>query len=74
MNIAIIDYNSGNLASLKNSLECAIKNNHRAFKVKITANPEEIIKADKLILPGVGDFFNCKKQLLEINGMLDAIN
>ena len=26
MNIAIIDYNSGNLASLQNSLECAVKN------------------------------------------------
>ena len=30
--------------------------------------------ADKVILPGVGDFFNCKKQLMKINGMIDAIN
>ena len=74
MNIAIIDYNSGNLASLKNSLESAVKNNNKDFKVKITARPEEIIMADKVILPGVGDFFNCKKQLMKINGMIDAIN
>ena len=74
MNIAIIDYNSGNLASLQNSLESAVKNNKQAFDVNITAVPEEVIKADKVILPGVGDFFYCKNELLKINGMLDAIN
>ena len=74
MNIAIIDYNSGNLASLQNSLKCAVKNNKQDFKVKITAAPEEVIKADKVILPGVGDFFYCKNELLKINGMVDAIN
>ena len=74
MNIAIIDYNSGNLASLQNSLESALKNNKQAFKVKITAVPEEVTKADKVILPGVGDFFYCKNELLKINGMVDAIN
>ena len=74
MNIAIIDYNSGNLASLQNSLESAAKNNKQAFNVKITAVPEEVIKADKVILPGVGDFFYCKNELLKINGMVDAIN
>ena len=74
MNIAIIDYNSGNLASLQNSLESAVKKNKQAFEVKVTATPEEVIKADKVILPGVGDFFYCKNELLKINGMIDAIN
>ena len=74
MNIAIIDYNSGNLASLKNSLESAVKNTKKPFKVNITSLPEVVIKADKVILPGVGDFFNCKKQLVQINGMIEAIN
>ncbi len=74
MNICIIDYNSGNLASLKNSLESAIKNKKKNFNVKITDMPEEIIRADKVILPGVGDFFNCKDQLLKISGMIEAIN
>ena len=74
MNIAIIDYNSGNLASLQNALESAIKNKKQVFNVNITAAPEEVIKADKVILPGVGDFFYCKNELLNINGMVDAIN
>ena len=74
MNIAIIDYNSGNLASLQNSLESAVKNNKQTFNVNVTAVPEEVIKADKVILPGVGDFLNCKNELLKIDGMVDAIN
>ena len=74
MNIVIIDYNSGNLASLQNSLESAAKYNKQAYKIKITSSPEEVINADKVILPGVGDFFNCKNQLLKINGMIEAIN
>ena len=36
--------------------------------------PEEVITADKVILPGDADFFYCKNELLKINGMLDAIN
>ena len=46
----------------------------QVFEVKITAVPEEVIKADKVILPGVGDFFYCKNELLKIDGMVDAIN
>ena len=69
MNIVIIDYNSGNLASLQNSLESAAKYNKQDYKIKITSCPEEVVNADKVILPGVGDFFNCKNQLLKINGM-----
>ena len=71
MNIVIIDYNSGNLASLKNSLENA--SNKKALKVKISNSPDHILSADRLILPGVGDFYNCKQQLFKINGMLDAV-
>ena len=46
-------------STLKRS-QSAVKNNKQAFEVKITAVPEEVIKADKVILPGVGDFFYCK--------------
>ncbi|MAJ24762.1 MAG: imidazole glycerol phosphate synthase subunit HisH [Rickettsiales bacterium] len=73
MNITIIDYKSGNLASLKNSLESAASNNKNTYKIEVSNNPENIIKADKVILPGVGDFFNCKEQLFSIKGMLEAI-
>ena len=74
MKVIIIDYNSGNLASLKNSLKNAAKNKRKSFDIKISNMQEDVIKADKIILPGVGDFYNCKKQLSEIKGMYEAIN
>lgn len=48
--IAIIDYGAGNLFSVQNAL------NYLGFENKITSDKEEIIKADRLILPGVGAF------------------
>ena len=74
MNITIIDYKSGNLASLKNSLENITKTKKNAFKIKVSDKPEDIVASDKVILPGVGDFYNCKERLLTIKGMREAIN
>ena len=55
--IAIVDYGAGNLMSIKNALDF-IK-----VKSKITDKAEEIIKADKVILPGVGNFGNVMSNL-----------
>ncbi len=55
--IAIIDYGVGNLFSLKSSF-CAI-----GQEVKVTDNADEIRKADKIILPGVGAFEDAVKKL-----------
>lgn len=55
--IAIIDYGVGNLFSLKSSF-CAI-----GQEVKVTDNTDEIRKADKIILPGVGAFEDAVKKL-----------
>ena len=73
MNIVVINYNSGNLASLTNSLNSVVKKNRKSFNVSITNEPEKVMKADKVILPGVGDFSNCKSQLLSILGMKEAL-
>lgn len=48
--IAIIDYGMGNLASVRNAF---LKLGYKAFT---TSNPDEIMKADKVVLPGVGAF------------------
>jgi glutamine amidotransferase len=48
--IAIVDYNAGNIASIVNMLK---KNGKTAF---ITSKPEDVLKAEKIILPGVGAF------------------
>ena len=55
--IAIIDYGAGNLRSVEKALEFL------GFKAKITSKPDEIISADKVILPGVGAFGDCMNSI-----------
>ncbi len=64
--IAIVDYGVGNLFSLKSSFEAI------GVDVKITGNAEDIINADKIILPGVGAFSDAAKKLKE-SGLGDLI-
>ena len=62
--IAIIDYDMGNLHSVENALkkiDCACK---------ITKDPKDLKQADKLILPGVGAFPDCMKNLPNPDGRM----
>ena len=61
--IAIIDYNAGNLRSIVKAVELYSKD------VVVTDNPETILSADKIILPGVGNFESAMENLSkEVNG------
>ena len=64
--IAIIDYGMGNLRSVEKAFECV---GHKAFIAKRT---EEVSKASHVVLPGVGGFPECMKNLTE-TGMIDAV-
>jgi imidazole glycerol-phosphate synthase subunit HisH len=64
--IAIIDYGMGNIHSVKKALEA------KGAAVTVTNNPEDIKKADKLVLPGVGAFGDAMKEL-EKQGLVKAI-
>lgn len=64
--IAIIDYGVGNIFSLYNALR------HIGAEVKLTADPEEIKKADKLVLPGVGAFAAAMEKLKN-TGMAELV-
>ena len=59
MKIAIIDYGMGNLHSAAKALEKV------GAQVKVTSDPELVRQADKVILPGVGAFGDCMKNLNE---------
>ena len=56
MNVLIVNYNTGNLASLYNSFLKTATDRKKKINLSISNNPKEIEKADKLILPGVGAF------------------
>ena len=57
--IAIIKYNAGNITSVKNAL------NRLGYASKITDNHEEILSADKVILPGVGEASSAMRHLAQ---------
>lgn len=65
--IAIIDYGMGNLFSVEKAF---VK---LGAEVVVTSDPKVILKADKVVLPGVGAFGDCMKNLAEY-GMIDVIH
>ena len=68
MTIALIDYGAGNLQSVKNALKAA-----GAADVVVTADPDVVAKADRIVLPGVGAFAHCMGALSAIDGMVAAM-
>lgn len=66
--LALIDYGAGNLHSVENAL-CAAG----AADVSVTADPDTVRTADRIVLPGVGAFAACMGALSAIPGMVEAL-
>ena len=73
MSVAIIDYGSGNLRSAAKAFERAISEANLTEKVLVTADSNDIQKADRVVLPGVGAYADCKRGLMAIDGMADVL-
>jgi glutamine amidotransferase len=67
--VALIDYGAGNLQSVRNALKAA-----GATNVAVTADPDVVLSADRIVLPGVGAFAHCMTALAAIPGMVEALN
>jgi glutamine amidotransferase len=67
--LALIDYGAGNLRSVENALKAA-----GAADVRVTADPDAVLAAERIVLPGVGAFAACMGALSAIPGMVDALN
>jgi len=74
MNIAIIDYNSGNISSVINSFKKVCNNQNIQIKIEVTSDLKTIAQSDKVILPGQGSFKSCTDSLLKIEGLKDILN
>ena len=72
--VAIIDYGSGNLRSAAKAFERAAAEAGTGHRIVVTAEPGDIAAADRVVLPGVGAFADCRRGLLAIDGMLDALD
>ena len=73
MHVAIIDYGSGNLHSAAKAFERAASEQSPALVIKVTAEPDEVLRADRIVLPGVGAFADCKAGLSAVPGMIEAL-
>ena len=68
MTLALIDYQAGNLHSVENALRAA-----GCADLTVTADPETVLHADRIVLPGVGAFGACAASLRAIPGMVAAL-
>jgi glutamine amidotransferase len=71
MIVAIVDYGAGNLRSAEKALAAAAGDSAR---VVVTADPDAVRKADRIVLPGVGAFADCKRGLDALPGMVAALD
>ncbi len=73
MKVAVVDYGSGNLASASRALVVAAERAGIAASVSVTADPDAVARADRIVLPGQGAFADCARGLAAVSGMEQAI-
>jgi imidazole glycerol-phosphate synthase subunit HisH len=69
----IVDYGSGNLRSAEKSIARMAAETGRGGPVSVSADPDAVRRADRLVLPGVGAFADCRSGLLAVPGLFDAL-
>ena len=73
MTVAIVDYGSGNLRSAAKAFERAAREAGVDDRVLVTSSPRDVAEADRIVLPGVGAFADCRAGLYGVPGMVDAL-
>src|SRR5579862_5643955 len=73
MRVAVVDYGSGNLTSASRALVLAADREGLTAEVKVTADPDFVASADRIVLPGQGAFADCSRGLAAVRGMREAI-
>jgi imidazole glycerol-phosphate synthase subunit HisH len=71
--VAIIDYGSGNLHSAAKAFERAARESEADASIAVTANPDVVRASDRVVLPGVGAFADCRAGLNAVPGMVEAL-
>jgi glutamine amidotransferase len=73
VSVAIVDYGSGNLHSAAKAFERAARESGLGQPISVTGDPGAVARAERIVLPGVGAFADCRRGLDEIPGMIDAL-
>jgi glutamine amidotransferase len=73
MSVAIVDYGSGNLHSAAKAFERAARETGQGGPIVVTRDPDAVRQADRVVLPGVGAFADCRRGLDAVSGMVEAL-
>src|SRR5262249_50667250 len=74
LTVAIVDYGSGNLHSAAKAFERAARESGHDQPITVTRDPDAVARADRVVLPGVGSFADCRRGLDAIDGMVAALD
>ncbi len=73
MSTVIVDYGSGNLHTAHKALERAAREAGLSMSISVSGDPEAVRHAERVVLPGVGAFADCKRGLAAVPGMIEAL-
>jgi imidazole glycerol-phosphate synthase subunit HisH len=73
VSVAIVDYGSGNLHSAAKAFERAAREAGLDQPIVVTRDPTVVACADRVVLPGVGAFADCRRGLDAVDGMVEAL-
>jgi glutamine amidotransferase len=71
--VVIIDYGSGNLHSAAKAFERASRESEADADILVSSKAEDVAAADRIVLPGVGAFADCKRGLAAVPGMIGTL-
>jgi glutamine amidotransferase len=74
MTTIVVDYGSGNLRSAAKAFERAARDGGIATSVKVSSDADEVRRAERIVLPGVGAFADCRRGLAAVPGMEEALD
>ncbi len=71
--VAIVDYGSGNLRSAAKAFERAARESSSGHDIVVSGDPRVVEQADRIVLPGVGAFADCRAGLYAVSGMVEIL-
>ncbi|MEL6288353.1 MAG: imidazole glycerol phosphate synthase subunit HisH [Pseudomonadota bacterium] len=71
--VVIIDYGSGNLHSAAKAFERAAREGEHAAEIIVSGHVDDVQRADRVVLPGVGAFRDCRRGLDAVDGLVGAL-
>jgi glutamine amidotransferase len=72
--VVIVDYGSGNLRSAAKAFARAAAESGLNGAIKVSSDPREVAGAERIVLPGVGAFADCRRGLEALPGMIETLN